>query len=149
MTDNVAFSLSTIVVRPLIQIDGGLHEMLSPEELPILSSHRVAAIGRRYEVLMRQDVLDEAEQKELKKCLDDICGIILEPVAASVKATLSDANKVAVMEGFTVLLLRRRVGAMAAMMETAQETLSVGEKSSPASSDFTVETPATGSSAAR
>jgi hypothetical protein len=39
----VLLDLDTLVVRPKIKIDGKPYEILSPDELPVLTSHRLAS----------------------------------------------------------------------------------------------------------
>lgn len=109
-------NLSTLIERPVITIDGRRHEIMSPEELPILTSQRLTVRGKRMEILSKQEVLNADEESELTNILHELSNIIMEPVAPEVRAKLTDPMRTAVIEVFTMLLLTNRTGKAAAMV---------------------------------
>lgn len=136
--------LSTLTVRPLIAIDGARHEILSPDELSILDSHRLGQWGRRIQQLAEAEGA-EAEG-ELEQLVDKVARKVAVGVPDAVWQQLSGAHKQAIADVFTGLLLRTRLGvagaiAKAAGMETpgrglveAWNSISTGGSSSPGSS---------------
>lgn len=143
--------LSTITTRPLIAIDGARHEILSPDELSILDSHRLGQWGRRIQQLAEAEGA-EAEA-ELEALVDKVARKVAVGVPDAVWMQLSGAHKQAIADVFTGLLLRTRLGvagaiAKAAGMElqsgTAAEMMAatlIGVNSSPASSASTAAPP--------
>jgi hypothetical protein len=77
-------NLDTLVIRPAITIDGERHEILSPDELPVLTSHMLAAKGQRMEELTTKAELNEGEQAELVDVVNKISDTIMSPVPADV-----------------------------------------------------------------
>lgn len=135
MTDaRPLLELDTLVTRPSIMIDGARHAILSPSELPVLVSHKLARQGRRIEELMQADALDEESQAELRMLVNAVSDTIMEPIAETVRAGLSDAHRMRVVEAFTMLLLSTRLETAAAILTGRPST---GENSSPASSAST------------
>jgi hypothetical protein len=143
--------LSTLTVRPLIAIDGARHEILSPDELSILDSHRLGAWGRRIQQLAEAEGA-EAEA-ELEQLVDKVARKVAVGVPDAVWAQLSGAHKQAIADVFTGLLLRTRLGVAGAIAKaagielqngTAAEIMaatSIGAKSSPGSSGSTAGSP--------
>lgn len=109
--------LSTLTVRPLIAIDGARHEILSPDELSILDSHRLGQWGRRIQELA------EAEGDQAEAELEALVGKVARKVAVGVPddvwAQLSGAHKQAIADVFTGLLLRNRLGVAGAIAKAA------------------------------
>lgn len=136
--------LRTLIDRPKIVIDARPHELLSPEELPVLTSQRLAAQGRQMQALMDQPSLSTAEGDELKRLVAAISDTIMEPVPGEVRAKLSDAQRLSVVEAFTMLLLSKKTGTAAALIKGLVPS-STGASSSPGFSASTAGTPATGS----
>ncbi|MEP9402035.1 hypothetical protein [Sphingomonas sp. VNH70] len=141
MTDAV-LNLETLVDRPKISIDGVQYEILSPDELALLTSHRVAALGRKLDKLLKADELNATGEKQLSATLEEMIAIIMEPVPVAVRARLSDAHKMSVVEVFTMLSLARKATLAGAMVKNA--TASTGAKPSPGSSADTAATPSAG-----
>lgn len=108
--------LDTLVVRPKIAIDGVLHDILSPDELPVLTNHLLAFKGRRMEELLRKPDLQAKEKKELESVVLEISDAIMEPVPVEARAKLSDMQRMSVIEAFSTLLLTKKAGTAAALL---------------------------------
>lgn len=142
---NVLLDLDTLVVRPKIRIDGEPYEILSPDELPVLTTHMFGIKGNRMDALMAQAELAPAEAKELRGLVLEISDAIMEPIPAKIRKKLSEAHRNAVIQTFGSLLLNKKAGAAAALMKTLLPVLAelkgaeqlTGESQSPASSDST------------
>jgi len=138
MADDAMISLNTLIERPRIAIDGQFYEIMSSEELPLLTSQRLAAKGRELDRLMKLDELLPEQAQRLPDLLGELCAIIMDPVPAEVRATLSDAQKQSVIEVFTMLSLARKTRLAGAMMTgAAGKKPKTGANSSPASSGST------------
>ena len=141
-TDNI-LSLSTMLVRPKIKIDGAEYEMAAPSELSIEQNYRLSDLGRKLANLRGTAGLADAQQQQLTQILTAICDIILAPIPEEVRARLSDSHKLAVTEVFTMLLSEDRLklagGTVLKMLNKF-----IGEKLSPASSASTAEAPKVG-----
>lgn len=144
-------NIDTLIERPLVKIDGELHEIVSSQELPLMVLQRVAMLGRRLDTLMKTDDLDAAGEKLLDVTLDKIIDVIMAPVPAYVRAKLTQAHKQSVVEVFTMLSLGRKVRLAGAMMRQAAEkaapttgTTEAGAASSPGSSGSSAATPSAG-----
>jgi len=142
--------LDTLVVRPVIRIDGEACEILSPDELPVLTSHALASKGRRMDELMKLPELNRDQRGELEALVQQISGAIMEPVPQALRDKLSDAQRMAVIEAFTALLLSKKAGTAAALFKglaprASDPPPSTGASAPPGSSGSTAETPATGS----
>ncbi|MDM8009919.1 MAG: hypothetical protein QUV08_03035 [Parasphingorhabdus sp.] len=141
--------IATLVERPMVKIDGELQELVSPEELSILASQRLASDGRRLNELMTSDKLDEDGDQELEKLLVRISDTIMEPVPKMVRAKLSGMQRLEIIQAFTALLLRKKAGSAAAMINSLIPAIAVpkatGETISPGSSGSTAATRDTGS----
>ena len=130
----VLLDLDTLIERPKIKIDGQLHEILAPDELPVLTSHLLATGGSRFDALMKDRNLSDDGKAELRSLLHTLSDTVMQPIAAEVRAKLSDAQRVSVIEAFTALLLSKRTGTAVAMLAGLLPT---GEKSSPGSNAST------------
>lgn len=113
---DVLLNLDTLVVRPKINIDGSPYEILSPDELPVLTTHMLAQKGKRMEELMNQGVLNQKEERELKSIVNEISDAIMEPVPAEIRAKLTDVHRTAVVQAFSMLMLTNKAGAASALM---------------------------------
>lgn len=143
-------SIDTMIERSQISVDGALYEIVSPEELPLLTSQRIAALGRKLDKFMKSDDLNDTSSKQLNATLDGLVEIIMEPVPGAVIAKLSQAQKYSVIEVFTMLSLARKsklagatlqsvIGAIQKLMP-AEMAAKIGESLSHGSSDFTAAT---------
>ena len=142
--------LDTLVTRPFIRIDGEICEILSPDELPVLTSHSLASKGRRMDELMKLPELNRDQRGELQALVEQISDTIMDPVPKPLRAKLSEAQRMSVIEAFTALLLSKKAGTAAALfkglaLKASTPASSTGESEPPGSSDSTAETPPTGS----
>lgn len=142
MAKDALLDLNTLIERPAITIDGKRYEILSPEELSILDSQAFTFWGGEIEELSKT----KGKENELAELVNKVASKVLVDVPSDLKAKLSDAQKFRVVEVFTMLLLRHKIGAVgvaAAVMKDMSP--STGEKSFPASSASSAETPRGGS----
>lgn len=150
-------NIDTLVLRPVIAIDGARYEILAPDELSIVDSHRLGVWGRRVQQLAEGDAArvwsaeDGAENEaELEQLVDRIARRVAVGVPDDVYGKLTGAHKQAIADVFTGLLLRGRFGvaeaiARAAGMETVATSLNaIGGSPLPASSGSMAASPATG-----
>ena len=100
--------LKTLLERPTIAIDGEHYEILSPDELTVVDSHRFAAWGNRIDKLMAKKTLTKAQEKELGQILGDLGDRIMVGVPEALRVKLSDAQRMEVAEVFTKLPLQKR-----------------------------------------
>jgi len=140
-------NLDTLIERPRIAIDGTLYDILSPEELSVLESHRFGVWGRRIEALTAE-TSKEAEQ-ELDALVATVARKICVGVPDAVFDALPGSQRWAIIDVFTGLLLQTKLkvaGAMAAATGDIPEWMAslTGAASFPGSSGFTAEARATG-----
>lgn len=142
--------LDTLVERRKIAIDGVLYEILSPDELSIIESHRFGQWGKRIEALA--DSHDEQAEAELDELTARVSRKILVGVPDEVFERLPGAQRWAVIDLFTGLLLHTKLKVAGAMqMAMGQEptlmpmgAAPIGARSFPGSSGFMAEHRATG-----
>lgn len=157
MTDKNAplLDLDTVIIRPAITLDGERYEIIAPDELPLETSHLMAAKGRRMQQLQTASELNRDQAGELRAIVRQLANIVMAPVPEAVREKLGDAQRLQVIEAFTALLLKRRMASAAAMMpgqqmmEAAMAMLqqtgsSTGESKSPASSGSSAAAPKAG-----
>lgn len=139
-------SIDTLIERPRIVIDGVPHEILSPDELPLLTSQRVASLGRKLDRLLKADTLNATGQADIGKTVRQIADIIMEPVPAEIREKLSETHLLSVTEIFTMLSLGRKAKLAGAMVAGAAKakTPSNGAKPSSDASGSTAATPPVG-----
>lgn len=138
--------LSTLITRPTIRIDGTLFEILSPDEVSIIDSHRFGLWGRRIQQLA--DVEGDEAEAELAALIDKVARRVAVGVTDAVYDQLAGAHKQAISDVFTGLLLRNRLGVAGAIAKAAgvatemqailPPALPTGAKPSPASSGSSV-----------
>jgi hypothetical protein len=136
--DDVLLDLDTLVKRPVIAIDGVKFEILSPNELSILDSHKFGIWGRRIQVLANLD--GEEEEAELERLVDRLARRVSVGVPDDAYAKLSGSHKFAITDVFTGLLLRNRLGVAEAIAKAAGIPLT-GVLSSLGSSGSTAAAP--------
>ena len=130
-------NLDTLIVRPAIAIDGTRYEILSPDELSVLESHRFGIWGRRIEEIAAGG--DEAESEEYDDLIDRVVRAVAIDLPDAVRIKLSGAQKMAIVDVFTGLLLRNKLG-VAGAMATAMGSLPTGVSPFPGFSDSTAAT---------
>lgn len=140
-------SLDTLIVRPTVEIDGQRYEILSPDELSVLDSRRFGLWAEKLEALQNTSASSGRTEDEVGAELDELVTTIarkvLVAVPADVFAKLTGQHKSAVVEVFTMLLLRRRMSAAGAM-QAAIGNLPTGAISFPAFNGSTEERRASG-----
>lgn len=137
--DGPLLDLTTLITRPRIKIDGEIFEILSPDEVSIIDSHRFGLWGRRIQALA--DIEGEDAEKELTELVSKVARKVTVGVPDEVFAKLPGAHRQAISDVFTGLLLRNRLGVAGAIARAAglgttenSESLPTGERLSPASS---------------
>jgi len=138
MTDPL-LNLDTLITRPTVEIDGQGYEILSPDELSVLDSRRFGLWAQKLEELQQGD----EDPPELEELVTTIARKVLAEVPAEVFARLTGQHKIMVVEVFTALLLRSRMGAAGAM-RNAMGSLLGGENSFPGFSGSTAARPGSG-----
>lgn len=130
--------LDTLITRPAIKIDGIRYELVSPDELSVMASHRLGVRGRRIEALSQSD--DDEDGIELDMLITEVVQEVLIGVTEEVFARLSGAHQMAIADVFTGLLLRNKLG-VAEAMATAMGGNRIGGKLYPDFSDFSEDRP--------
>jgi hypothetical protein len=136
--DGPLLDLTTLIVRPTIIIDGKIFEILSPDEVSIIDSHRFGLWGRRIQALA--DIEGEDAEKELTELVSKVARKVTVGVPDEVFAKLPGAHRQAISDVFTGLLLRNRLGVAGAIAKAAglakeaTESLPTGERPYPVSS---------------
>lgn len=133
--------LDTAFHRYAIMIDGQRIELLSTEELSIAASHRLGIKGRRIDLLSQS--ADAGDGEELERLITEVAWEVLVGLDEATFAKLSGAQKMSIVDVFTGLLLRNKLG-VAGAMATAAGVPQIGERLSRASSASTAGTPAGG-----
>jgi len=113
-------TLSTVVDRPLINIDGALYQLRTADELPWLVYRDKANVYRRAAPLFMAKRRTPAQEKELKRLLHPLVASLMVDVPKKVLAKLTDDHRLAIVATFSQLLQMNPqvVGAMAAAAVT-------------------------------
>lgn len=113
-------TLSTVIERPTITIDGVPYQMRSADELPWLVYRDKANVYRRAAPLFTLKRRTAAQTKELQRLLHPLVASLLVDVPAKVLAKLTDDHRLAIVATFSQLLQMNPqvVGAMAAAAVT-------------------------------
>lgn len=135
--------LDTLVERPFITIDGETVEILNPEELSVIESHRFGVWGRRIEALTAET--GEETEKELEQLVSVVARKICVGASDAQFGKLPGAQRWAIIDLFTGLLLRSKLKVAGAMTAAAGEAPGwIGALSSPVSSGSTADGRRTG-----
>jgi len=132
--------ITTLVERPEVIIDKTPYEILSPDELPIVTLTRFGRWGNKINELSTKDRLTTADKKRLTKLLYDLTDAIMVGVPDDVRAKLSDQHRLSIAETFTMLQLTKKLQTLAST--GANPT---GGQSQPGSNGSTAGTPTGGS----
>lgn len=135
MADEPLLNLSTLIERPSIAIDGTHYPIFSPDELSVMQSHQFNIWGGQIERLAQSQ--DPNDGAELARLTDEAARAAFVDLPAAVFEKLSGNAKVAIVNVFIALLLRRALGVAGAMAK-ASGTAPIGATSSPGSSASTV-----------
>lgn len=96
-------ALATLTDRSTISIDGQAYDLINPEELSIVDTHRVGKWGARVQELYKDiEVRNEDEIGELGSLLDKLCRMLWR-APAEVHDRLTDNQRLAVAMAFTAL----------------------------------------------
>lgn len=115
--DEPLLNLDTLIRRPKVAIDGITYEIMTPDELSIIDSHRFGMWGRRIKELASAE--SEAEEAELIDLVDRVARKVAVGVPAEIYAGLSGKHKLAISDVFTGLLLRNSLGVAGAIAKAA------------------------------
>lgn len=110
---NALLDLDTLIARPFITIDGEAADILNPEELSIIESHRFGVWGRRIEQLTGETG-KEAEE-ELEELVSTVARKICVGATDEQFAKLPGSQRWAIVDLFTGLLLREKLKVAGAM----------------------------------
>ena len=135
-TSKPLLDLDTLVERPFITIDGVRVDILNPEELSVIESHRFGVWGRRIEQLSGQTG-QEAED-ELDQLVATVARKICVGASDELFAKLPGSQRWQIVDVFTALRLRTSLKVAGAMKAATGELPEwTGANSSPASSGST------------
>ncbi|WP_086619276.1 hypothetical protein [Erythrobacter tepidarius] len=142
-TRGALLDLDTLIERPFITIDGERVEILHPDELSVIESHRFGVWGRRIEELAQQT--GEEAEKELDALVATVARKICVGASDALFARLPGTQRWAIIDLFTALRLRSTLK-VAGAMEAARGELPawIGASSSPGSSGSTADGRRTG-----
>ena len=104
--------LSTLIERPTIIIDDVSYEIMSPDELSVVETYRLASQGKRIEQLMDSPKLEAVDERELAGLIRGIADFLMVGVPVDVRDKLTDAMRTEVAEVFTTLPLRKHMKAL-------------------------------------
>ena len=102
MARNV-LALATLTDRSTITIDGQAYDLINPEELSIVDTHRVGKWGSRVQELYKDiDSRPEADIAELAELLDKLCRMLWR-APGEVHDRLTDNQRLSIAMAFTGL----------------------------------------------
>jgi hypothetical protein len=109
-------TLSTVIDRPTILIDGTPYQMRAADELPWLVYRDKANVYQRASTLFTLRRRTPKQEQELTRLLPSLVASLMVDVPAKVLAKLTDDHRLAIVATFSQLLLAnpQAVGAMAA-----------------------------------
>jgi hypothetical protein len=135
--------LDTLIERPFITIDGERVDILHPDELSVIESHRFGVWGRRIEALSAET--GEEAERELEQLVATVCRKICVGASDELFARLPGSQRWAIIDLFTALRLRSTLKVAGAMTAAAGPVPDLtGVSSSPGSSGSTVDSRRTG-----
>lgn len=135
--------LDTLLARPFITVDGERVEILNPDALSVIESHRFGVWGRRIEALS-DETSEEAEQ-ELEQLVATVARKICVGASDELFAKLPGSQRWAIIDLFTALRLRSTLKVAGAMKAAAGDIpASIGAFWSPGSSGSTADSRRTG-----
>lgn len=93
-------NFSTIIVRPIIQIDGQHYEIRAQDECSLIERHRLSHQLKSSQDLFAKEDLSDADKKRMQSRLDDAFSVVAVGVPKEIAAHLSDDQKMRVIELF-------------------------------------------------
>lgn len=94
-----------------IRIDGQLYHLRSANALSLGALKRLERLAPRMGALLQQADLSEAEERDVSAGLVQLCDLVVD-APAEVRARLTDAQRVRILEAFTQLPSPRVTGAI-------------------------------------
>lgn len=117
--DEPVLTLSSIVTRKRIRIDGTLYDLRNPDELPWLAYRHRAGEYQRAGVLLALKKRTKAQEQELDRLLPKlVAALVVAP--ASVLAKLSHEHQLGIVAVFFGLLMKEHPGIAAALKTTGR-----------------------------
>lgn len=142
-TRGALLDLDTLIERPFITIDGERAELLNPDELSVIESHRFGVWGKRIEALAAET--GGETEAELEELVASVARKICVGASDEQFAKLSGSQQWSIIDLFTGLLLRSKLKVAGAMTAATGELPAwIGARSSPASSGSTAASRRTG-----
>lgn len=135
--------LDTFVARPFITIDGVRVDILNPDELSVIESHRFGVWGRRIEALSAET--SEEAENELEQLVATVARKICVGASDELFAKLPGTQRWEIIDLFTALRLQATLKVVGAMKAATGEVPGwTGASSSPGSSGSTADGRRTG-----
>lgn len=134
MADSPLLDLDTLIVRQTIAIDGVKYEIVNPDEMTVIEAQRAGNRGKRIDEISHGAL--ESEEGELDRLVDEAAHAVLIDVPHEVFAKLSGTQKLAIVDVFTGLLVRSKLGVAGAMAK-ALDQLPIGAMQSHVSNAST------------
>ena len=107
MADKPILELSTLIERPKISIDGKLYELLSPDELSIITFQRFGYWAQRIGEIMSGGEIEPKQEEELSRLIVELTDRVMIDVPQEVRDNLGDSQRMQVAEVFIQLPLPR------------------------------------------
>lgn len=105
----VLLNLDTLVIRPIITIDGADYEMLNPGEISLLDLHRFGALGSEFDALsaaVQGEQMTEEQAAAVSAALDKMVRMILR-APEDLLSRLTDVHRYRIVEAFNMLTRSR------------------------------------------
>lgn len=115
-------TLSTVIDRPQIAIDGRLYSLRHADELPWLVYRDKANVYRQAAALFSLKTRSAAQERELQRILPPLVASLVVDAPATVLRKLTDDHRLAIVATFSNLLLTNphAAGAIAQMTRTGR-----------------------------
>ena len=105
--DKPILELSTLIERPKITIDGKLYEILSPDELSIVTFQRFGYWAQRIGEIMGEGKIKPKLEAELSRLIVELTDRVMVDVPKEVRDKLGDSQRMQIAEVFIQLPLPR------------------------------------------
>lgn len=105
MADKPILELSTLIERPKITIDGTLYDILSPDELSIITFQRFGYWAQRIGEIMGAGEIKPKQEAELSRLIVELTDRVMIDVPQEVRDRLGDSQRMQIAEVFILLPL--------------------------------------------